>query len=83
LPSLPRRRKEEQQGLVSNTPLAALATLNDVAFSKMTPGLARRMKYDTIVASTLLNMDDALTKSPKIIPLEVRGKASKRTAAPL
>ncbi|MFT6595398.1 MAG: hypothetical protein ACJAT3_001373, partial [Akkermansiaceae bacterium] len=60
MPSLPRRRKEEQQGLVSNT---ALATLNDVAFSKMTPGLARRMKYDTIVASTLLNMDDALTKS--------------------
>jgi len=48
----------------------------------MTQGLARRMKYDTIVASTLFNMDDALAPS-QIIPLEVRGKASKRAAAPL
>ena len=33
--------------LSSNTPLAALATLNDTAFAEMADGLARRMKYET------------------------------------
>ncbi len=117
----PTRETCSSRRLVSNTPLAALATLNDEAFSEMAQGLARRMKYDiegdfktkitagfrmatslkptgrqlqiltdlyndtvkdfeanpgqydglaetsdgaafTIVASTLLNMDDTLTK---------------------
>ena len=117
----PTREVCSSRRLVSNTPLAALATLNDEAFAEMAGGLARRMKYQaegdvrarltigyrlatstrpseralkiltdlfhrtekdfeanpsqyvglagtpdgaayTIVASTLLNMDDALTK---------------------
>ncbi len=33
--------------LTSNTPLQALTTLNDEAFSEAAKGLARRMKYDT------------------------------------
>lgn len=33
--------------LTSNTPLGALVTLNDEAFSEMSQGLARRMKYQT------------------------------------
>lgn len=43
----PTRENCSSRRLVSNTPLAALATLNDEAFSEMSQGLARRMKYDT------------------------------------
>ena len=43
----PTRETCSPRRLVSNTPLAALATLNDEAFSEMAQGLARRMKYDT------------------------------------
>ncbi|MFT6864542.1 MAG: hypothetical protein ACJAVK_003110, partial [Akkermansiaceae bacterium] len=43
----PTRETCSSRRLVSNTPLAALATLNDEAFSEMAQGLARRMKYDT------------------------------------
>jgi hypothetical protein len=43
----PTRENCSTRRLVSNTPLAALATLNDEAFSEMSQGLARRMKYDT------------------------------------
>jgi hypothetical protein len=42
----PTRETCHSRRLVSNTPLAALATLNDEAFSEMAKGLARRMKYD-------------------------------------
>ncbi|MDA9831851.1 DUF1553 domain-containing protein, partial [Akkermansiaceae bacterium] len=43
----PTRENCSSRRLVSNTPLAALATLNDEAFSEMAQGLARRMKYET------------------------------------
>ena len=43
----PTREVCSSRRLVSNTPLAALATLNDKAFSEMAEGLARRMKYQT------------------------------------
>lgn len=43
----PTRETCSSRRLVSNTPLAALATLNDEAFSEMAQGLARRMKYET------------------------------------
>lgn len=43
----PTRETCSSRRLISNTPLAALATLNDEAFSEMAQGLARRMKYDT------------------------------------
>lgn len=43
----PTRETCSSRRLVSNTPLAALATLNDEAFAEMAQGLARRMKYDT------------------------------------
>lgn len=43
----PTREVCSSRRLVSNTPLAALATLNDKAFAEMAEGLARRMKYDT------------------------------------
>ena len=43
----PTREVCTSRRLVSNTPLAALATLNDKAFAEMAEGLARRMKYQT------------------------------------
>ena len=43
----PTRENCSSRRLVSNTPLAALATLNDKAFAEMAEGLARRMKYQT------------------------------------
>lgn len=43
----PTREVCSSRRLVSNTPLAALATLNDKAFAEMAEGLARRMKYET------------------------------------
>ena len=43
----PTRETCTPRRLLSNTPLAALATLNDEAFAEMAQGLARRMKYDT------------------------------------
>lgn len=43
----PTRETCSSRRLVSNTPLAALATLNDESFAEMAQGLARRMKYDT------------------------------------
>ncbi len=43
----PTRETCSSRRLVSNTPLAALATLNDEAFAEMAQGLARRMKDDT------------------------------------
>ncbi len=42
----PTRETCSSRRLVSNTPLAALATLNDEAFAEMAKGLARRMKHD-------------------------------------
>ena len=43
----PTREVCSSRRLSSNTPLAALATLNDTAFAEMADGLARRMKYET------------------------------------
>ncbi|YCM44268.1 PSD1 and planctomycete cytochrome C domain-containing protein [Verrucomicrobiaceae bacterium 227] len=43
----PTREVCSSRRLPSNTPLAALATLNDKAFAEMADGLARRMKYGT------------------------------------
>jgi hypothetical protein len=43
----PTREVCSSRRLISNTPLAALATLNDEAYAEMAGGLARRMKYDT------------------------------------
>ena len=43
----PTREVCSSRRLSSNTPLAALATLNDKAFAEMADGLARRMKYET------------------------------------
>lgn len=43
----PTRENCSARRLVSNTPLAALVTLNDEGFAEMAGALARRMKYDT------------------------------------
>lgn len=43
----PTREICSKRRLVSNTPLQALAVLNDPAFHECAKGLARRMKYDT------------------------------------
>jgi hypothetical protein len=43
----PTREMCSTRRLNSNTPLGALATLNDEAFAEMAAGLARRMKYET------------------------------------
>jgi len=43
----PTRETCSARRLSSNTPLGALATLNDEGFSEMAQALARRMKYDT------------------------------------
>ena len=43
----PTRETCSTRRLTSNTPLGALATLNDEGFAEMAQGLARRMKYDT------------------------------------
>ena len=43
----PTREICSKRRLVSNTPLQALAVLNDPAFHECAQGLARRMKYDT------------------------------------
>ena len=42
----PTREVCSKRRLMSNTPVAALTTLNDVAFAEFAQGLARRMKYD-------------------------------------
>ncbi len=42
----PTRELCSKRRLVSNTPTAALTTLNDEAFSEFAKGLARRMKYE-------------------------------------
>ena len=44
---VPSREVCSKRRLVSNTPIAALTTLNDSAFSEFAQGLARRMKYKT------------------------------------
>jgi len=43
----PTRELCSTRRLTSNTPLAALVTLNDKGFTEMSGGLARRMKYKT------------------------------------
>lgn len=43
----PTRENCSARRLVSNTPLAALVTLNDEGFAEMAGALARRMKYET------------------------------------
>jgi len=43
----PTREICSKRRLVSNTPVAALTTLNDEAFAEFSAGLARRMKYKT------------------------------------
>ncbi|GAA5496485.1 hypothetical protein Rhal01_02669 [Rubritalea halochordaticola] len=43
----PSRELCTKRRLVSNTPIAALTTLNDPAFAEFAQGLARVMKYDT------------------------------------
>jgi len=43
----PSRENCSTRRLASNTPLAALVTLNDEGFAEMSAGLARRMKYKT------------------------------------
>ncbi|MBK1856484.1 PSD1 domain-containing protein [Verrucomicrobiaceae bacterium 5K15] len=43
----PTREICSKRRLISNTPVAALTTLNDAAFAEFAQGLARRMKYDT------------------------------------
>ena len=43
----PTREVCSKRRLVSNTPIAALTTLNDEAFSEFAKGLARIMKYET------------------------------------
>jgi hypothetical protein len=43
----PSRELCSKRRILSNTPLQALAVLNDPAFNEFAQGLARRMKYDT------------------------------------
>ena len=44
---VPSREVCSKRRLESNTPIAALTTLNDAAFAEFAQGLARRMKYKT------------------------------------
>jgi hypothetical protein len=42
----PTRELSSKRRLISNTPTAALTTLNDTAFAEFAQGLARRMKNE-------------------------------------
>jgi hypothetical protein len=80
----PTRETCSSRRLVSNTPLAALTTLNDEAFSEMAQGLARRMKYDTegsieTKLTTGFRIATSLKPSPR--QMEILMKLFKETAA--
>ncbi len=80
----PTRETCSSRRLVSNTPLAALTTLNGEAFSEMAQGLARRMKYDTegsieTKLTTGFRIATSLKPSPR--QMEILMKLFKETAA--